>query len=76
MKEGWLKHHLLFFIFRIKAFICFAWGHNWKITGGKMCRLGYQDCSEPVKQCSRCGEYDYEIDEDCRNCDRRGQNVN
>ena len=61
---------------RIAAEICHTNGHDWKMTGGKVCPYGEkEDCSEPVEQCQRCGLYStdiYSIHPDCVDCPEKG----
>ena len=37
-----------------------ALGHTWVSTGGRMCSVHGDGCSEAVFRCLRCGEWDYE----------------
>lgn len=47
----------------------------WEMDGGRPCPLGYEDCSQPVYRCMRCGDYDYgepggPAYEECERCVR------
>jgi hypothetical protein len=33
--------------------------HNWKMTGGRSCPKGYEDCSQTVYECRDCGRVTY-----------------
>jgi len=44
----------------MKRWFCRFFGHRWAFLGGRSCPKRHRDdCSQPVYQCARCGEYDY-----------------
>ena len=48
-------------------FVCCEAGHDWQPAGG--CNAGCHadcSCSVPVHKCSRCGDYDYGVNEEAQ----------
>lgn len=39
--------------------LCTSTGHDWISEGGRVCHKGFEDCSQTVYICQRCGQQDY-----------------